>query len=199
MTAEATPRQNRVTPAGHIEATPHRGMFMGNRGRLGPDGWETRAWIVCSLHYRDQRVAERLYTPLFFHDEAVALSAGFRPCAQCRRDAFKRFSAAFAAAHGMSAVRAGEIDRRLRRRVAKLAKAPLHRLPAGTFVRLEGDGLPLLWWAGALWPWTHAGYLREPERTPREPVVEIITPPPTVRALAAGYIPSVSMDFEPGV
>ncbi len=32
-----------------------------------------------------------LYTPLFFHDEAVALAAGHRPCAECRQDRYDGF------------------------------------------------------------------------------------------------------------
>jgi hypothetical protein len=32
-----------------------------------------------------------LYTELFFLDEAVALAAGHRPCAECRRERFKAF------------------------------------------------------------------------------------------------------------
>ena len=38
----------------------------------------------------------RLYTELFFLDEAVALAAGHRPCAECRRDDYVRFQAAWA-------------------------------------------------------------------------------------------------------
>jgi len=39
-----------------------------------------------------------LYTELFFLDEAVALAAGHRPCAECRRDDYTRFRAAWARA-----------------------------------------------------------------------------------------------------
>ncbi|MEZ5867808.1 MAG: hypothetical protein R3D46_04795 [Defluviimonas denitrificans] len=31
-------------------------------------------------------------TPLFFMDEAVALAAGHRPCADCRRTDYDRFA-----------------------------------------------------------------------------------------------------------
>ena len=31
------------------------------------------------------------WTALFFHDEAVALAAGHRPCALCRRAAYQRY------------------------------------------------------------------------------------------------------------
>jgi methylphosphotriester-DNA--protein-cysteine methyltransferase len=47
-----------------------------------------KTWITCALSFRDRRVvqwAPNHDTPLFFLDEAVALAAGHRPCAECRR------------------------------------------------------------------------------------------------------------------
>jgi hypothetical protein len=43
-------------------------------------------------------MAGRSWTQLFFLDEAVALSAGHRPCFRCRREAAELFRAAWAAA-----------------------------------------------------------------------------------------------------
>src|SRR4051812_2365222 len=92
------PRQNRVTPTGEIVAHPARGLFMGNRGCLHSDtGNIVRThtsqnfWIICVLEYKGTRrqiMRPNWYTELFFLDEAVALSAGHRPCAQCRRSAY---------------------------------------------------------------------------------------------------------------
>ena len=48
------PLQNRVTPAGDIIATPHRGLFTGNRGIIHDPAtrtllkkrWSSPAWIT---------------------------------------------------------------------------------------------------------------------------------------------------------
>lgn len=49
------------------------------------------------------------YTELFFLDEATALAAGHRPCAECRRPRFDAFRRAWRAAFG-TLPRATEID-----------------------------------------------------------------------------------------
>src|SRR4051794_3727679 len=98
------PRQNRVTPFGTLVATTARGVLTGNRGDLHDSegrivrAWKAKAWIACRLRYRDNRmVFDRAghYTPLFFTDEAVALAAGHRPCALCRREDYRRFVASW--------------------------------------------------------------------------------------------------------
>ena len=109
------PLQNRVTPFSTIEAVPHRGLFMGNRGRLHDDhrrlvttGWRSRAWLICLLEFRGRHrtvMAPRRYTELFFLDEAVALAAGHRPCAECRRPAFRAFMTAWAGTSRASTAR----------------------------------------------------------------------------------------------
>ena len=92
-------RQNRVTPWGEIISTPARGMFMGNRGGCMHDAggelrvarWRSAQWIVCLLEFKGRRRAVMTpgrYTELFFLDEATALAAGHRPCAECQRQAF---------------------------------------------------------------------------------------------------------------
>ena len=102
--------QNRVTPRGEITAHPARGTMMGNRGgrlhdearRLGARRWVSRAWICCVIAFRGRRrrVMGAGYTELFFLDEAVALAAGHRPCAECRCAAFDAFREAWGEAHG---------------------------------------------------------------------------------------------------
>ena len=60
-------------------------------------------WITCALHFRDWRLAQREphhFTVLFFHDEAVCLTAGHRPCALCRRADFTAYMAVLAGAVG---------------------------------------------------------------------------------------------------
>ena len=86
-------RRNRVDPWGDLNAVPERGMFTGNRGCLVDDAGEVvrhhrgRLWITCVTEYKDWRfplARPGKWTPLFFLDDAVALSAGHRPCALCR-------------------------------------------------------------------------------------------------------------------
>lgn len=73
-------KPNRVNPWGHVIESHERGYFMGNRD-YGD------AWITCSLRHPDGSTGPSgvSYRKLFFLDEATALAAGHRPCAQCRR------------------------------------------------------------------------------------------------------------------
>jgi hypothetical protein len=102
------PHRNRVTPMGDIVAIELRGAWLGNRGILheGTDVvrfHRSDLWITCRLQYRDWRLpqwAPGHFTVLFFHDEAVALAAGHRPCALCRRDAYDAYRQAWVAIAG---------------------------------------------------------------------------------------------------
>ena len=56
------PLQNRVTPTGDIIATPHRGMFTGNRGIIHDPAtktltrrWASQAWLTCVCEFRGRR------------------------------------------------------------------------------------------------------------------------------------------------
>lgn len=209
------PRRNRVTPFGTLEAVPVKGRFLGNRGDLhGRDGsirhdfatGETR-WIVCRLAHGMMEpvvfdTAGR-YTPLFFADEAVALAAGHRPCASCRRPAFLRFAAAWQRAHGLDesvTPRVGEIDTRLSAARLDGDVRRVHRrrwgdLPDGVFfTRAAAPERPFLRWRGEGLPWSHAGY-GAPEPVPHDEEVTVLTPEPTVAVLAAGYEPEVTVDL----
>src|ERR1700722_14212140 len=102
------PRQNRVTPFGEIIAAPERGTFMGNRGVLHDDeghirrAWQLKRWIVCVLEFRGRKrqvMSPGRYTELFFLDEATALAASHRPCAECRHARFLAFCNAWGTAH----------------------------------------------------------------------------------------------------
>lgn len=208
-----TPLQNRVTPFGEIIATPERGLFMGNRGgcfhdehqRLTARRWATRQWITCLTAYRGWKrelMAPRRYTELFFLDEAVALSAGHRPCALCRRADFERFRRAWTAGNNIGGdetpILAGEIDgalhaERLDGREKRTFEANLGSLPDGAFVAIDDNAW--LRWAGSLHRWTPGGY---DERRPLEPsrVAIVLTPPSTMRVLSAGYRPVVHPSAE---
>ena len=99
------PLQNRVTPFGELIATPARGTLMGNRGCLHDAQQRIRRtfavkrWIICVLEFKGrhrQVMAPGQYTELFFLDEATALAAGHRPCAECQRARYDLFRAHWA-------------------------------------------------------------------------------------------------------
>lgn len=191
------PRRNRVQPTGDILAHPARGAFMGNRGILhDPDGkltparWRHKAWVTCLLSFKGRKrqlMAPGHYTELFFHDEAVAFAAGHRPCGECRRDDFNRFRDA-AGIKG----RIADYDNRLHeaRAVARIYRQRRHQaqvrdLPDGCFI-LDADGKPMLVRDDALYPFAPEGY-RPPIRRPKSGIVTLLTPPPLVAAIQAGY------------
>ena len=194
------PLQNRVDPFGGFHAVAARGAFMGNRGgRLhGPDQtlgsrrWTSKRWIVCVCAFRSRRRAVwgESYTELFFLDEPTALAAGHRPCFECRRSSAKAFAAAFPGertdADAMDAVLHRE---RLDGRRKRLWRAPIAALPDGAFVAI--DGRPHAVRGGELWPWSFAGY-GAPMGFEGEEMADVLTPPSTVAALAAGYRPDWS-------
>jgi len=196
--------QNRVTPFGDIVAVPMRGLFTGNRGIIHDPAtrtllrrrWTSRAWIVCSCQYKGVRrevMATQSWTELFFLDEATALAAGHRPCFLCRRDAAKRFGAAWAEGNGGAPPAACEIDvvlhkERLdgkRKRLHSLAGPP-QSLPDGAMVA-AGDRAYLVA-GGQLLLWTPDGY-RPMQALPM--IDGMLTPPSTLRALAGGYHPAL--------
>lgn len=205
------PRRNRVSPCGAIEQTPHRGGLMGNRGDLhAPDGtlnkpWQIKRWIACTLHSATgHKVSFDLpgrYYPLFFTDEAVALAAGHRPCAQCRRADYDRFAATWMRAHSKDRKwKAAEIDGELHRsRLLSNGQkatytAPAASLPSGCFVlRKQGPAQPLLYWLGRLFVWRHSGYVPGPFLEDLQEEVTVLTPRATVETIRAGYEPQVAV------
>ena len=199
-----SPLQNRVTPTGKIVAHIARGTLMGNRGilhnadrQLGTARWKHQAWVTCTLSYKNVRrtlMRPNWYTELFFTDEAVALAAGHRPCAQCRRDDFNRFQAAFSAGQGKGdqKIPAPEMDKLLHKaRVNSRSRAQVtHRaefasLPEEAFFKATASGPPLLVRGGQIWAWSFDGYSLQDRNMPDE--VEVLTPKPTVDALRSGY------------
>lgn len=197
--------RNRVTPLGEIVATPERGLFMGNRGRLHDRDQnivrphQVRRWLICVTEFRGRRRAlmqPGSYTELFFLDEPTALAAGHRPCAECRHDDYLRFKLLWRECHPADGSGAGAdaIDTHLHRarladRTTKRTYTALPRtLPGGCMVRL--DDRPWLVHDGELLGWSPSGY-EDRRRMPEEEPVEVLTPRPTVAVLAAGYRPTV--------
>lgn len=196
------PRQNRVQPTGDILAHSSRGQFMGNRGILHDrDGqltnarWRHKAWVCCVTKFRGRKRALMTpghYTELFFHDEAVALAAGHRPCGECRRPDFNRFLAA--AGH---VGKVSDFDKVLHagRAIPRFFGQRHHDadcddLPDGVFV-LNDTGAPALLWKGAQHQFHVDGYA-PPALRPKGSVT-VLTPRPTVVALANGFAPQLEI------
>jgi hypothetical protein len=193
--------QNRVTPLGDVEAFPLRGAFTGNRGRLHEGRRIVRfhtsnLWIICALDFLNrwnEQWLPRRFTWLFFHDEAVALAAGHRPCAECRHGSYVAYRDAWAEAASLAAPPSAlDINRQLHaeRLVSGTHRRRLHRmpwsaLPDGTFV-VDEDGSPHLIHEMDMVRWTQSGYGAH-RRRPLRGRATVITPPSTVAALRAGY------------
>lgn len=208
LAVTAHPLRNRVTPAGELIATEHRGTMYGNRGVLHNDELvlvrrhQVRRWLVCVLEFRGRRrniMQPRRYTELFFLDEAVALAAGHRPCAECRHADYQSFRTAWAAAHGLrSTPGADDMDcvlhgqRGLVDGVRVTHPAPLCELPDGVFIAWQGE-----YWLlrnGNLHLWTPAGYTTR--RDLFEGMAAVLTPRSTVNTIRAGYRPGVHPSAE---
>ena len=195
------PLQNRVTPAGDIIATPHRGLFTGNRGIIHDPAtktltrrWASPAWLTCVCEFRGRRrtvMGGRSWTELFFLDEATAFAAGHRPCFFCRREDAVRFRAAWEAGNGATRLLARDIDAVLHRERLAGAKKRLHplpmrweQLPDGAMVLAGAESFLVV--GGRALSWSPAGYGQTPGELKD---AMLLTPPSTLRAFVAGYKP----------
>ena len=196
------PLQNRVTPFGEIVATPERGIFTGNRGiihdpatkTLTRQRWTTKAWITCTCDYKGRRrdvMGGRSWTELFFLDEATAFAAGHRPCFFCRHADAQRFRAAWAAGNEIDPPTAPEMDKalhveRLDGKSKRLHPIPgkLTDLPDGAMLAAGDNSFLVL--DDRLLRWNTGGY----QAITRQPACDgLLTPPSTLRAFTAGYVP----------
>jgi hypothetical protein len=197
------PRQNRVTPFGEIVAYTERGTYFGNRGVLHDKHgairrpWEVTRWIVCLLEFKGRwrpAMTPGHYTGLFFLDEATALAAGHRPCAECRRVRFEAFRTAWDGSGKKPT--AGELDSRLHAErvndngAKRISTMPIAALADGVMVRC--DDRAHLVFGDRLLLWTPAGYEAGIPR-PTRGMVDVLTPPSTVAVIRGGYEP----DFHP--
>jgi hypothetical protein len=196
------PLQNRVTPQGEIVATSQRGLFTGNRGIIHDPAtktlltrrWSSKAWIVCVCEFRGWRRAVmggRSWTELFFLDEPTAFAAGHRPCFFCRREDASKFRAAWEKGNGVGSVRAPDIDAVLHAERLDGKAKRLHKLPMPPVSMPDGAMLAdaehcYLMLGGKALLWSFSGY--EPAPLPSGELL-MLTPPSTLRALAAGYRP----------
>jgi hypothetical protein len=194
------PERNRVTPFGEIVAIEQRGLFMGNRGSIHRDrtivgSWQVRRWITCVLEHKGwvaPRWESGRWTPLFFWDEAVALAAGHRPCALCRRGDYNAWLDAWASAFG-DRPSADAMDLRLHAerldgKTQRRHRTPWRDLVAGAFVAL--DDVPALVLDDLLVPWSAAGYGTPIDRPARGDAT-VLTPASTISVLEQGYRPVI--------
>jgi hypothetical protein len=200
------PRPNRVTPLGELIATPARGLVYGNRGCLHDANGEirrrypTKRWIACQLEFRGRRrhplMAPGRFTELFFLDEATALAAGHRPCAECRHADYRRLTDLWGELHphqrGADAIDEQIQDERIltSTRERRLHQLPFNRLPDGVLV--VHDGTPHLVIGDRLAQWSPSGYT-EPIVRPRNALANVITPPSLIALLRTDYRPLVPL------
>lgn len=184
---------------------------MGNRGCLHDGGhkilrqYAVKRWIICQLEFKGRHrpvMAPNQYTELFFLDEATALTAGHRPCAECNRPKYNLFRELWVQANPtlVKSVRpsADEMDQMLHKERLSATRrkvtfpAQLSTLPPGTFIIMLNSRQPYLVRANALLAWTPAGYTEQIAR-PSETEVEVLTPASIVRILRAGYKPDIHL------
>ncbi|MEN8840004.1 MAG: hypothetical protein ABF288_02700 [Octadecabacter sp.] len=177
---------------------PSRGLFTGNRGILhtsdkvmGAALWKHRAWICCTLTWKNWRrnvMTGHNWTELFFLDEAVAMAAGHRPCAYCRRANYNAFSEAWG-----ESLKAPQMDAVLHRaravngaRHLQTHQAQAQDLPDGTFIKTDQ---PYLLRRDAAFPYAPNGY-GAPKSRPTG-VVTALTSAPMIGVLRGGYAPQL--------
>lgn len=201
--------QNRVDPFGNIIKTPARGAWMGNRGLIHNDKQEIVRpyrlipWITCVLQFKDRHrvvMTPKLYTELFFMDEATAFSAGHRPCAECRRADFVRFKKSWINGNPQYSFNEktliGKIDaiiheERIAADKSKVTyKESPHKLPDGAFVLYNEN--PYLLKGNKLHLWSPAGY-EEVIDVPKATALEVLTPRSIVNTFRAGYEPQMAV------
>ena len=194
------PYQNRVTPTGDLIAVNARGTLMGNRGCLhNAEGKikkssDRTAWIYCELEYKGRQqevMAPGRYTQLFFLDEVTALSAGHRPCATCKRQAYNDYTAALKLQPQLGSI--ADIDKALKtQRSSSLKESLLNKLPDGAFVQFKDSNDNWLKWDGNLYRWSPNGYC-EKRAQQQNLQVRVITPEASLDVLNAGYKPKVHL------
>lgn len=196
-----SPAPNRVTPWGSIVAIPLRGAFTGNRGILHSGPHEIArfhahdSWVTCALEFKGrwsrQWIPHR-FTWLYFHDEAVSMAAGHRPCNHCRHASYVAYRSAWADGLRVEPPSAKEMNRRLHgeRLIRGTRDRRLHDvdwidLPTGAFVWLN-DERPAVVVEDRVVEWTFEGYRTQWHR-PVRGTASVLTPPATVAVLRAGY------------
>ncbi len=194
------PLQNRVTPDMQVLVQSWRGNFMGNRGGRIHDPqtktlltrkWASKRWIICTTEFkgRKRELMGDSYTELFFLDEVSALTAGHRPCFECRRKQAKLFSNAWISCFGQpQASLADTMDKTLHEeRITQpriLSLKEIKELPEGAIIEVAESffakkGNNYLLWSGDGYK---ASDLPDGE-------IKLLTPNSILEVLNHGYLP----------
>ena len=172
---------------------------MGNRGCLHDDNQrivansKRDAWVTCLLEFKDRRrklMQAGMYTELFFLDEATALAAGHRPCAECRRERYK----AFLAAWPVAGAKAADVDSALKRERNpdfRMVSSKLKELPDGVMVQDSGSGQCYLLLGGNALHWSFGGYVKTVDIESLSGTFTILTPRSTIETFRNGYRPDI--------
>ena len=179
---------------------------MGNRGCLHDSDQKIRystkrdAWVTCLLSFKERKrelMQPGQYTELFFLDEATALAAGHRPCAECRRDRYKQFLAAWPTQG--EGTRAADIDKVLKRERAEgisVAATTLSTLPDGVMVKELMTSRYYLLHGQHAFPWTFGGYKYPVDKGELQSEFLVLTPPSIVATLQNGYRAEIHPSIE---
>ena len=177
---------------------------MGNRGCLHDASgrivrpYRLTNWIYCLLSFKGrhrQVMSPGRYTELFFLDEATALAAGHRPCAECQRGRYNDFLRCWAAGNpelvGKEKLRAPLVDAVLHReRIGPQGekvkwRAKLGELPVGVMVELE-EGKAGVVVEGGIRAWSRDRYATKISVSGDENF-DVLTPVSAVKAVRFGF------------
>ena len=204
--------QNRVDPWGNLHAVNARGNWMGNRGILHNSDkqiitqWRHKQWVTCALSFKGRQreiFAPNSYSELFFLDEATALAAGHRPCAECRREKHKEFKTIWFQANpqfGNETSSISVIDKQLHLERVDRAKnkvtfnAIVSSLPEGTIFEHESNSY--LIWEDQYFLWTHHGYMKTMQAVSIDTCVAVLTPASIVAIYRLGFKPQIHPSIE---
>jgi hypothetical protein len=198
--------KNRVNPFGTLCVIAARGTMMGNRGGRIHDPatktitrrWASKRWIacVCAFRGRQRAVMSAGYTELFFLDEVTALASGHRPCAECRRADFVRFSKFWCdAVSGDVMPKADDMDKVLHHERAisgagpqPISSSELALLPDGAMFAIDETAYAMH--DEFALHWQFDGYAKAvPLAALDTGGAHLLTPPALVKVLKAGYQP----------
>lgn len=178
---------------------------MGNRGCLHDERGRVRRpfrgkrWIICLLEFKGRKrsiMTPGHYTELFFLDEATALAAGHRPCAECQRERFNLFRETWAKANpglvdtprppattldAMLHLERTSMNRQEHRYIYSLEE-----LPEGVFVT-DDEATAYLVLRNRLLRWNPTGYEGSPPVRDSHYPLRVLTPASVVRTLGTGY------------
>jgi len=190
---------NIVKPDGAIAQESAPFTLFGNRNVIHRDHkivkpFSRKDWIYCvTSALTDPRdfMRPKLFTELFFLDEATALAAGHRPCHLCNRQRFEEFFESWSSHFEVAKPTVKVVDDELHRyriddddqKVTFLADCGA--LPDGVMIKIKGAIEPFLVHGGGILPWTTHGYGIKAPRPESE--VEVLTPRPIVELMNGGF------------